>query len=46
MMTMDKVIKIMVNRRYSLIRGIISEVDGIVLVIIRRNIVKERRIEI
>jgi hypothetical protein len=35
----------MVNRRYSPIRGMTKEVDGMVSVITRRNTVKDRRTE-
>ena len=43
---MERVTKIIVKRRYSPMRGMTREVDGMVSVITRRNTVRERRTEI
>lgn len=45
-MTMLSVTKIMVKRRYSPIRGMTRDVEGMVSVMTSRNTVRERRTEI
>lgn len=45
-MTMDRVTKIIVKRRYSPMRGMTRDVEGMISVMSRRNTVRDKRTEI